>query len=92
MSEAKNSLRKISLSNLVKLRDFYKVNWPQHVVTFNFIDSAISNFEKYPEEVKIYTLNGVIDYDATFIGVTVVSFSLNSSFNASLHQLESLQT
>jgi hypothetical protein len=69
-----NILVEISNESLLKLRDFYQVNWPEHIIAFNYIDTMIKRFKKYPEnrEIhKIYSINGVVEEDATFISIMV---------------------
>jgi len=69
-----NSLVEVPVESLPILRDAYKVNWPEHIVAFSFLDKMIKRFKECPEQreiVKIYSIDGKLDQDATFIGVTV---------------------
>lgn len=70
----KNKLVEIPEEQLEKLRDFYKVDWPSHIISHNFLDLIIKKFQKFPdqrENFKIYNLGGLVDEDATFIAVKV---------------------
>lgn len=72
--QQQNILVELSSESLVKLRDFYKINLPKHIIAFNFIENMIQRFLKFPENreiVKIYSINGEVEQDATFIGVMV---------------------
>lgn len=74
MSQAENFLKEISLDLLEKLRDSYKVEWPKYVIAFSFIDNMIIRYKNHPEHreiIKIYSISGIVDEDATFIGVMV---------------------
>lgn len=69
-----NSLVQISDELLVNLRESYKVNWPEHIIAYNFIETMIKRYKSNPEtrEInKIYSINGEANGDATFIGIMV---------------------
>ena len=45
-----------------------------HIIAYNFIENMIQRFLKHPENrqvVKIYSINGAVEEDATFISVLV---------------------
>jgi hypothetical protein len=43
------SLVKLSNGDLFRLKNFYKVDWPLHIITFNTIKKFIERSEKFPE-------------------------------------------
>ncbi|XP_070489955.1 uncharacterized protein [Chironomus tepperi] len=68
-----NSLVEVPTESLPILRDAYKINWPEHIVAFSFLDKMIKRFKERPEQreiVKIYSVDGKLEQDATFIAVT----------------------
>lgn len=74
MSRDGNFLKEIPLDSLARLRDIFKINWPQHIIAFNLIDQMILRFKKYPSQrklIKFYNNNGCVDEDGTFIGIIV---------------------
>lgn len=81
--QQQNVLVEISNESLVKLREFYKINLPKHIIAYNFIENMIQRFLKNRENrkfVKIYTINGAVEEDATFISVLVREIcSINGS-------------
>ncbi|KAL7043378.1 hypothetical protein ACKWTF_001481 [Chironomus riparius] len=67
------SLVEVSTESLPILRDAYKVNWPEHIVAYSFLDKMIKRFKERPEQreiVKIYSIGEKLEQDATFIAVT----------------------
>ncbi|XP_070505358.1 uncharacterized protein [Chironomus tepperi] len=67
-----NLLVEVPIESLPKLRDAYKINWPEHILAFNFLAKMIKRFEKDPKQreiVRIYCVDGKLEKDATFIGV-----------------------
>lgn len=69
-----NLLVEVPIESLPKLRDAYQINWPEHIVAFSFLDKMIKRFRERPEQrenVKIYSVDGMIEEDATFIAVVV---------------------
>ena len=69
-----SSLEEIPVENLPSLRDKYKVNWPAHIVAYTLIDNFIWRFKNIPNNedlIKVYTLNGKLEDDATFIAAVV---------------------
>lgn len=71
---SEGELVNISIESLEKLRDLYEYNWPQHINAFCYIDSMITRFKNFPEtrEInKIYTINGKVEGDATFVSIMV---------------------
>jgi hypothetical protein len=74
MSNTENCLVEIPVESLPKLRDAYKINWPEHILAFSFLDKIIKRFIERPEQrenVKIYSIDGELNEDATFIAVVV---------------------
>lgn len=74
MSQTEISLKEVPLDSLEKLRDSFKVDWPKYVVAFSFIGNMIIRYKVHPEHreiIKIFSINGIVDEDATFIGVMV---------------------
>jgi hypothetical protein len=77
-----NSLVEVPIEFLPKLRDAYRVNWPEHVLPFNFLDKMSKRFAKHPEQrqnVKIYCVDGKIEEDATFIAIMVINIADSKS-------------
>lgn len=69
-----NSLKEVSTEYLLRLRDAYKINWPDNIIAFSFLDKMVKRFKDRPEErenVKIYSIDGKVEEDATFIAVMV---------------------
>ncbi|KAL7043377.1 hypothetical protein ACKWTF_001480 [Chironomus riparius] len=88
MSNTENCLLEIPVEYLPKLRHAYKINWPEHILAFSFLDKMIKRFKERPEQrkiVKMYSVDGKLEEDATFIAVvqdyTVVVATLDLSFN-----------
>lgn len=72
-----NSLENIPLEQLPQLRDLYKVNWPENIVGFHFLDNYIKWFAKNPsdmEHIQIFSYNGTWNENGTF--VVIVRFGL----------------
>lgn len=67
MSEQKDHVKIVPYESLQKLRDRYEGK----VLIVNFIESMIYKSKEYYENNKIYSINGAIDDDATFVGVMV---------------------
>lgn len=73
-SSIEHSLVEIPIESLPLLRDSFKVNWPENVMSFNLISSLIDRYEKYPEHrelLRIYCVDGKISEDSTFIAILV---------------------
>lgn len=68
-----SALVEVPLESLPILRDAYKINWPEHILAYNFLDKMIDRFQKEPEQkdIKIFSVDGKIEEDATFIALTV---------------------
>lgn len=69
-----SSFEEIPVKNLPTLRDKYKVDWPAHIVAYTLIDNFIWWFKNIPKTkdfVKVYSLNGKLENDATFIAAVV---------------------
>ena len=74
MSNTENCLVEIPDEYLPQLRDAYKINWPDHVLAFSFLDKMIKRFKERPEQreiAKIYSVDGKLEEDATFFAVVV---------------------
>ena len=69
-----NLLVEIPFEYLPNLRDAYKINLPEHILAFCFLDKMIKRFKERPEQrdnVKIYCVDGKLEEDSTFIAVVV---------------------
>lgn len=69
-----SSLTKLKPEFWRELQSKFKVNWPEHLLSFNVLDTAIRRYEKDPEKVdsmKFYTLGDSWRENATFIGSLV---------------------
>lgn len=65
-----NCLVEIPIETFPTLRDLYKVQWPQHVLSFSLIENCIRRIKVFPEQkenFKFYSLNGDWKSDGTFI-------------------------
>lgn len=52
-------IKKLSVSELIKFRDSYKVNWPLHIATYSTLDIFARRFVEYPEWTERVTFFGV---------------------------------
>ena len=69
-----NLFVEVPVDFLPYLRDAYKIDWPEHIIAFCFLDKMIRRFKECPEQrefMKIYCIDGKIEEDATFIAVMV---------------------
>jgi hypothetical protein len=69
-----SSLVEVPTEYLPVLRHAYKVNWPEHILAFCFLEKMIKRFKERPEQreiIKIYSVDGKVEEDATFIAVIV---------------------
>lgn len=63
-------IKKLSASDLLKFKDFYKVNWPLHIATYSTLDIFARRFEKHPEwaeRVNFYGVQGEPEHFKTVI-------------------------
>jgi hypothetical protein len=68
------SISEIPTNSLPQLRDLYRVNWPEHIVAYNFITNIFNRFEKdseHRELVKIISFDGKINESGTFAAIMV---------------------
>jgi hypothetical protein len=64
------SLVKISGAELSELKEYCKVDWPLHIITYNTIKNFINRFDKFPEWkeiVSFWSLNGGWRSHASFV-------------------------
>lgn len=52
-------MKKLSVSDLVKFKDFYKVYWPLHIATYSTLDIFAKRFVEHPEWTGRVTFFGV---------------------------------
>jgi hypothetical protein len=72
--DQQNSLVEIPSELFPTIRDLYKINWPEHVMAYNFLDNMHKRFKTNPElreKNKIYILNGEIGDHGTFVAQMV---------------------
>lgn len=68
-------IKELSPSYWKELSEKFKVDWPQHIVGYSFLNNIIKRFERNSDEtlknVKVFTLDDSWRINATFIGVIV---------------------
>lgn len=72
-----NSITQIHYSEWIKLRNLFKINWPENIASYLTIDNFIRWYKQHPNinYISFYSLND--DWsDGTFL--IVVSFSLKN--------------
>lgn len=93
MSE--NTLKEIPFDSLESLRELYQQSWPEHVVAYNFLGfmiRKIEKFEGYRELTNIYSINGEVNEDATFVGFILNKhmFIATATLDKSFEELKKL--
>lgn len=72
-------LKTLVAEDLSRLKDFYKVNWPNHIGTFSTLDIFARRFEQHPEWTDRVTFHGVVDEPEHF-GTVIMIHSGNKIY------------